>query len=103
MDTDYHTVEVTGQLRYKTGAVVSKPIQIGRNAWVGYHSIVLKGVSVGENSVVGAGPVVMHSVPDNAVVFGNPARVIWPLRGGARSADGDDRQESAAAYASEGS
>ena len=102
MDTDYHTVEVTGQLRYKTGAVVSKPIQIGRNAWVGYHSIVLKGVSVGENSVVGAGPVVMHSVPDNAVVFGNPARVIWPLRS-ARSADGAERQEPSAAYASEGS
>ena len=51
-----------------------KPIRIGRNAWVGYHSIVLKGVNVGENSVVGAGAVVTQDVPDNAVVFGNPAR-----------------------------
>ena len=38
-------------------------------------------MTVGENSVVGAGAVVARDVPPNAVVFGNPARVVWRLRG----------------------
>ena len=32
--------------------------------------------TIGENAVVGAGAVVTKDVPDNAVVVGNPARVI---------------------------
>ena len=34
------------------------------------------GVTIGENAVVGAGAVVTKDVPNNAVVVGNPARVI---------------------------
>jgi acetyltransferase-like isoleucine patch superfamily enzyme len=39
--------------------------------------MVLKGVKIGDNAVVGAGSVVVGNVPRDAVVFGNPARVIW--------------------------
>lgn len=37
---------------------------------------ILPGVTIGENAVVGAGAVVTRDVPDNAVVVGNPAKVI---------------------------
>ena len=37
---------------------------------------ILPGVTIGENAVVGAGAVVTKDVPNNAVVVGNPARVI---------------------------
>jgi acetyltransferase-like isoleucine patch superfamily enzyme len=79
MDSDFHSVEVSEQPRYNSSGV-SKPVIIERNAWVGAGSMVLKGVRIGENSVVGAGAVVAFSVPDNTVVFGNPARVVWRLR-----------------------
>jgi acetyltransferase-like isoleucine patch superfamily enzyme len=82
MDTDFHALETGGRLRYNTGGV-AKPITIGPNAWLGAGSMVLKGVSIGENSVVGAGAVVASKVPPDCVVFGNPARVIWRLRGNA--------------------
>nr|WP_269459247.1 hypothetical protein [Limosilactobacillus fermentum] len=36
----------------------------------------LSGVTIGENAVVGAASVVTKDVPDNAVVVGNPAKVI---------------------------
>ena len=36
----------------------------------------LAGVTIGENAIVGAGAVVTKDVPDNAVVVGNPAKVI---------------------------
>jgi len=57
----------------------AEPIVIDSNAWLGGGAIVLPGVAVGENAVVGAGAVVTRDVPANAVVAGNPARVIRSL------------------------
>jgi maltose O-acetyltransferase len=54
----------------------AKPITIRANAWLGGGAIVLPGVTIGDNAVVGAGAVVTRDVPANAVVVGNPARVI---------------------------
>jgi acetyltransferase-like isoleucine patch superfamily enzyme len=79
-DTDFHALEVYDQPRYNTSGAC-KPVRIGRNAWIGAGAWVLKGVKVGENSVVGAAAVAVADVPPNAVVMGNPARVVWRLRG----------------------
>ncbi|MGB8644167.1 MAG: acyltransferase [Anaerolineae bacterium] len=49
---------------------------IKRRAKIGANVTLLPGVTVGENALVGAGAVVVNDVPDNAVVVGNPARVI---------------------------
>jgi carbonic anhydrase/acetyltransferase-like protein (isoleucine patch superfamily) len=38
-------------------------------------------VVIGENAVVGAGAVVVENVPENAVVGGNPARIVKRLEG----------------------
>jgi acetyltransferase-like isoleucine patch superfamily enzyme len=51
-------------------------IFIGDGAWLGFGVIVLDGVSIGKGAVVAAGSVVMHDLPDGAVAFGVPARVI---------------------------
>lgn len=62
-------------------AAGTKPIKIGRGAWLGARTILLKGVEVGEGAVVGAGSVVTRSVPPFTLAAGNPARIIRPLRG----------------------
>lgn len=49
---------------------------IRRGAKIGANSTVLPFLVVGEHALVGAGSVVVESVPDRAVVAGNPARVI---------------------------
>ncbi len=36
----------------------------------------LSGVTIGKGAVVGAGAVVTKDIPANAIVVGNPARVI---------------------------
>jgi acetyltransferase-like isoleucine patch superfamily enzyme len=52
------------------GPVIKKGAKIGANATN------LPGVVIGENALVGAGSVVVHDIPDGAVVVGNPARII---------------------------
>ena len=42
----------------------------------GANVTILPGVTIGENAIVGACSVVTKDVPDNAVVVGNPAKVI---------------------------
>ena len=59
--------------------LISKPIVIGNNVWIGTSAIVLQGVTIGDNAVIGAGSVVTKNVPENSVVAGNPASVIKKL------------------------
>lgn len=80
MDTDFHDLEVYDRPRYNSTGI-SRPVTIGKNVWVASGAMVLKGVTVGDHAAVGAGAVVAKDVPALAVMFGNPARVIWRLRG----------------------
>ncbi len=56
--------------------LITKPILIKKNAWIGAGAIILPGVTVGENAVVAAGAVVSKDVPDNTVVGGVPAKEL---------------------------
>jgi UDP-2-acetamido-3-amino-2,3-dideoxy-glucuronate N-acetyltransferase len=42
----------------------------------GARSVILPGVTIGDGALVGSGAVVSKDVPDNAIVVGNPARII---------------------------
>jgi acetyltransferase-like isoleucine patch superfamily enzyme len=52
------------------------PTRVMRGASIGTGATILCGITIGENAIVGAGSVVTHDVPDNAVVAGNPARLL---------------------------
>ena len=49
---------------------------IGDNVSVGANVVIIGNVVIGNNVIVGAGSVVVKDIPDNAVVVGNPARII---------------------------
>lgn len=61
---------------YDRPVITCKPVHIKKNVWIGANVTILPGVTIGENAIVGACSVVTKDVPDNAVVVGNPARVI---------------------------
>lgn len=45
-------------------------------ASIGANATILPGITVNENAMVGAGAVVTKDVPANAIVIGNPARIV---------------------------
>jgi acetyltransferase-like isoleucine patch superfamily enzyme len=49
---------------------------VKRGASIGSGATILSNTKVGENAIVGAGSVVTKDVPPNAIVAGNPARVL---------------------------
>ena len=49
---------------------------VSKGASIGSGATILANVTIGENSLVGAGSVVTKNVPANAVVVGNPARLL---------------------------
>jgi acetyltransferase-like isoleucine patch superfamily enzyme len=56
--------------------LISSPVVIGDNVWIGEKAIILKGVKIGRNSIIGAGSVVTKDVPEYSIVVGVPAKVI---------------------------
>lgn len=55
---------------------VCVPTLVKKRASIGSGVTLLCGITVGENAVVGAGSVVTKDVPANAIVAGNPARLL---------------------------
>ncbi len=55
---------------------VCVPTFVKQGASIGSSATLLCGITVGENAMVGAGSVVTKDVPANAVVAGNPTRIL---------------------------
>jgi len=49
---------------------------VRRRASIGANATILAGTVIGSNAMVGAGAVVTREVPPNAIVAGNPARIV---------------------------
>ena len=53
-----------------------EPTVVRKGASIGSGATILSNIRIGENAIVGAGSVVTKDVPANAIVAGNPARVL---------------------------
>ena len=60
----------------KNGLTKENAPKIGDNVKIFSNACIIGDVVIGNNVIVGAGAVVVKDVPDNAVVVGNPARII---------------------------
>jgi acetyltransferase-like isoleucine patch superfamily enzyme len=49
---------------------------VEEGASIGANATILPGVRIGRNAMIGAGAVVTRSVPPNAIVVGNPAKIV---------------------------
>jgi len=67
----------TNDLRPRSKHYLPAPLEtiVESGASIGANATILPGIRIGEKAMVGAGAVVTRSVPANAIVVGNPARI----------------------------
>lgn len=68
----------TNDLRPRSKAYPSAFLRtiVENGASIGANATILPGIRIGRNAMVGAGAVVTRSVPPNALVVGNPAKIV---------------------------
>lgn len=49
--------------------LISSPIKIGDNVWIGADAIILRGSKIGNNVVIAAGTIVKGEIPDDSLVY----------------------------------
>ncbi|MDI6802823.1 MAG: acyltransferase [Bacteroidota bacterium] len=69
MDSDLHPLP--GNTK-----IISKPVVIMDNVWIGCRVIILKGVTIGSGAIIAAGAVVTKDIPANSIAAGVPAQVL---------------------------
>lgn len=62
--------------RSKKFPAIFKETVVETGASIGANATILPGLRIGSGAMVGAGAVITRSVPPNAIVAGNPARII---------------------------
>lgn len=75
-DSDFHSLHFGKRMQIPDTDIKTKAVRIKQGAFIGAHSIILKGVTIGEKSIVGAGSVVTKDIPANEIWAGNPAKFI---------------------------
>ena len=78
-DHDFHSIVPEHRIDRKldSSMVKNSAVEVGEDVLIGANAIILKGTHIGDRSAVGAGSVVTAGeYPRNAVIAGNPARVI---------------------------
>ena len=60
----------------KRASILPKPVKIGSNVWIGSNATILPGVTISDGAIIAAGSVVTKDVSENAIVGGNPAKII---------------------------
>ena len=78
-DTDHGTYKGENQDHPETPPnqrrLVTKPVKIGNNVWIGENVVILAGAEIGNGCIVGANTVVKNVFPDNCIIVGSPATV----------------------------
>jgi len=62
------------------GVNLAGNVKVGRGSWIGIGTNVVENIQIGNGSYVGAGSVVVKNIPDGVLAYGNPARVIKPIK-----------------------
>jgi acetyltransferase-like isoleucine patch superfamily enzyme len=83
-DTDGHANYAPGRPIWEVPASEHDiaPVVIEDNVQISRDVMILKGVRIGARAIIGAGSVVRTDIPADAVVAGNPARVVKKMGGG---------------------
>jgi len=63
------------------GACINGNCSLADSVYIGANSAIRSNLTVGTESLVGMGAIVIHDVPPNTVVIGNPAAILRKVHG----------------------
>lgn len=64
---------------YAQRYIISKPIFIGDDTWIGTNCVIQPGVHIGKRCIIGSCSNVTKDLPDDCLAYGNPAKIIRRL------------------------
>lgn len=70
-----HTIPPIGK-KFPISGDDPRPVNIGKDVWIGAGCIIAPGVTIEDGAVVAAGSVVTHDVISNSIVGGVPAKIL---------------------------
>ncbi len=71
-----HDCKIENSVHIAPGAVLAGNVTIGERSFIGANAVLKQGIVIGKDVIVGAGTVVLHDIPDNMKIVGNPSRFI---------------------------
>jgi len=71
-----HDCQIGAHVHLSPGVHLAGRVTVGELTHIGIGAVVLPSLTIGRACIVGAGAVVRESIPDGAIVAGNPARPI---------------------------
>ena len=76
-DSNFHSLDPNERL--SDSKSLSRPVNIGKNVFIGANVTILRGCNIGENSVIGAGCVISENIPSNSIVSCSSSNKITKL------------------------
>lgn len=71
-----HNCTLGNHVVMATGAHLAGNVEVNDTVYIGQDATIRQYITVGRNALIGMGAVVVKPVPDNAVVCGNPAKIL---------------------------
>lgn len=71
-----HGIELKKNIREQFWDTKKTGVKIEEDVWIGANAVILPGVTIGKHAIIGARAIVTKNIPENAIVCGNPAKII---------------------------